>query len=100
MKKPLDIAKVRKALPTGWADEADAMSSDELKGVIVESAANEARIKSERDGDEKLAGAKEIVKDLGGAYSEAIKTQQAKTAYALHRLEEKGDASVGEALDG
>lgn len=76
------------------------MDVDGLKAVIVESAANKARVKAERDGDEKLAGAKEIVKDIGGAYSDAIKTQEAKTAYALHLLEQKGDATVGEALDG
>jgi hypothetical protein len=99
-KKPVDLEKVKKALPTGWAEEADAMDVDALKGVIVECAANESRLKRERDGDEKLAGAKEIVKDIGGGYSEAIKTQQAKTAYSLHLLEQKGDVAVGEALDG
>lgn len=45
--------------------------------------------------DEKLTGAKELVKDFSAAYNEAKKAQRAKIAYALHVLEERGELGTG-----
>jgi len=63
-----------------------------LKSLIVDSQRN---IRAQQDfqaEDAQLEAAKEIVKDLGGGYREAIKTQSAKIVVALQRLEELGDA--------
>lgn len=82
---------VLKNLPTGWSDEADAMSSSALRDVLVDAETKIREVEVEMAADEKLAAAKEIVKDLAGAYREVTKAQRAKIAYALHLLDERGE---------
>lgn len=82
--------KYLKALPAGYKDEADAMDEVALKKVIVDSEGNLYTIEKEKEADTKLTAAKELVKDLSGAYRDAAKTQNAKIKYALFVLESKG----------
>jgi hypothetical protein len=77
-------------LPTGFADEADAMDADQLKSLIVMSESNIYEIEKERENDVKLNAAKELVKEISGPYNDAVKTQTAKVKYALFLLEGKG----------
>ena len=79
-----------KKLPTGFADEADALSEEELKKLIIRSENNINTIEKEKDADPKLNGAKEITKSLTGPYREATSAQKAKIKYALYLLENKG----------
>jgi hypothetical protein len=78
-----------KSLPE-FKDAADAASVEELKKIIVTSEGNIFTIEKEMEADSKLAGAKEIMKDLSEPYRDAKKTQQAKIQYALLLLEGKG----------
>lgn len=82
---------VIKALPTGFLEEAEALDGEGLKAVLVESEANIREVQQEMDADEKLQGAKEIVKDMASAYRDAIKCQRAKIAYSLHLLAGRGE---------
>jgi|SRR5579859_2087416 len=82
--------KFIKKLPTGFTDEADAMSVDDLKKLIVRCEGNVYTIDKEKDADIKLSGAKEIVKELSEPYREAKTVQQLKIKYALFILEGKG----------
>ena len=79
-----------KQLPTGFTDEADAMSQEELKALIVKSESNIYVIDQEKENDDKLNAAKELVKDITAPYRDAIKAQTAKVKYALFLLEGKG----------
>jgi hypothetical protein len=45
--------------------------------------------------DEKLTGARELIKDFMAPYNEAKKAQRAKIAYSLHVLEERGELGIG-----
>ena len=90
------LKKVLKILPVGFADEAGAMSEEELRSVIVQSETNLAEIERQKEADVKLTGAKEIVKDLGGGYAEATKAQRGKISFALHCLEALGKAPESE----
>jgi hypothetical protein len=45
--------------------------------------------------DEKLTGARELIKDFMAPYNEAKKAQRAKIAYSLHVLEERGELGTG-----
>lgn len=73
-----------------FKDTADAASVDELKKIIVECEGNLYTIAKEQDADAKLAGAREMVKELSAPYRDANKHQQAKIQYALLCLESKG----------
>lgn len=73
-----------------FKDTADAASVEELKKTIVECEGNIYTIDQEKEEDIKLAGAKDIVKELSAPYRDAVKAQTAKIKYALFLLEGKG----------
>lgn len=86
----MNIDKLIKKLPTGFADDVAGFNEQQLKDAVLQSEANIRRVEQERDADEKLAGAKELLKDLNGPYRDAIGAQRAKIAYLMHTLEERG----------
>ena len=81
---------VIKNLPTGWKDEADAMSEVQLRSVIVESSNNMKTIEQDILENDALQQLKTKVKDASAGYNDAKKAQRAKIAYALHCLEQSG----------
>ena len=86
----MNIEKLLKKLPTGFADDVAGFNEQQLKDAVLQSEANIRRVEQERDADEKLAGAKELLKDLNGPYRDAIGAQRAKIAYLMYTLEERG----------
>lgn len=92
----MDIKKIIKQLPTGFVEEAAGLDEAGLQEVILGSTANLAQVDKEQQADQKLNGAREIVKDIMGGYNDAKKAQKAKIAYALHLLAEKGSPVVGD----
>ena len=87
----MDIKKIIAKLPVGYAEEASGMDGDALR---AETSIRE--VEKEQTGDEKLQGAREIVKDIVGSYNDAKRAQRAKIAYSLHLLEERGELGVGD----
>jgi len=73
-----------------FKDTADAADVDGLKKIIVECEGNLYTVNKEQEADAKLAGAREMVKELSAPYRDASKHQQAKIQYALLCLESKG----------
>lgn len=86
---PEKWAKVLKELPE-FKDTADAASTDDLKKIIVTSEGNIYTIDKEKEEDNKLNAAKELVKEYSAPYRDAVKVQTAKIKYALFLLEGKG----------
>ena len=91
----MDIKKIIAKLPTGFVEEAAGMDGAALKAAIVRAEELVRETEREQGQDEKLAGAREIVKDLSRGYNDAKRAQRAKIAYALHLLEERGESGVG-----
>ena len=87
----MDIKKLISKLPKGFVDEVASMSSEAMEDAIVASEANIRRVEAEREGDEKLRGARELAKDLSAPYADAVKAQRAKIEYLLWQLEERGE---------
>jgi hypothetical protein len=85
------ITKIREKLPAGFADDADSFSTEKLKEEIVQANANIREQENDRDNDEKLSGAKELVKDYGAGYRDAIKAQNLKIKYMIHLLDQRGE---------
>lgn len=92
----MDIKKILKKLPTGFAEDVASFNTAQLKGVILQSEANIRTVEQEREADDRLRGAKEIVKDLAGPYRDAVTAQRAKIAYAFHVMEERGESITSE----
>jgi hypothetical protein len=86
----MDIKKIIAKCPTGYVEECAAKTEEDLRADIIEAEARIREVVSEREKDEKLNGAKELVKDLSSGYNDAVKAQRAKIAYALHVLDDAG----------
>lgn len=86
---PEKWAKILKDLPE-FKDTADAASADDLKKIIISCEGNIYTIDKEKETDDKLNGAKELVKEYAAPYRDALKVQMAKIKYALFLLEGKG----------
>ena len=82
-------------LPAGYAEDAAGMNGDQLRAEVMRAETSLRWVRQEMKADEKLTGARELVKDLSAAYNEAKKAQRAKIDYSLHVLEERGELGVG-----
>jgi hypothetical protein len=82
--------KVLKDLPE-FKDTADAATADDLKKIIVTCEGNISLVEKEKEEDNKLNGAKELVKEYSAVYRDGIKCQTAKIKYAIFLLEGKGE---------
>lgn len=91
----MDVKKIIAKLPTGFAEDAAGMNGDQLRAEIIKAETSLRTVDQEMKADEKLTGARELMKDLSSAYNEAKKAQRAKIAYALHVLEERGELGTG-----
>ncbi len=87
----MDIKKIIARLPSGYVEETAGMDGAQLRSEIIKAEASLREVDKEQKADEKLQGAKELLKDLAGAYNDARKAQRAKIAYTLHMLEERGE---------
>ena len=86
---PEKWAKLLKKM-TDFKGVADAADSDELKKIIISSEGNISTVEKSKEEDVKINAAKEIIKDLGGAYRDALKAQMTKIKYCLFLLEGRG----------
>lgn len=91
----MDIKKIIAKLPVGFVADAAAMDGAALRAEIVRAEERIRETEREQGQNEKLAGAREIAKDLARGYSDAKRAQRAKIAYSLHLLEERGESGVG-----
>ena len=88
------MSDVKKTLSKSFVDNHEDVNADVAADLIVKAAQKIREIKEERGGDEKLAQAKQIVKDLNSAYSATIKYEQAKIDFLLEKIAEIDSGSV------
>jgi hypothetical protein len=82
--------KWMKVLPPEFRDTADAASVEDLKKMIFTSEGYQYTIEKEKQNDEKLNAARELVKEMSGPYRDSLKIITAKIKYCLFLLEGKG----------
>ena len=95
----MDIKKIAAKLPSGYAEDAAGMSGSQLRDEIIKAETALHEVDKELKADEKVTGARELLKDLVGAYNDTKKAQRAKIQYALHLLEERGELGTSRAAD-
>lgn len=76
------------ALNQSFIDNHEKVNEDEAGALIVKAEQKIKALEEERAADEKLAAAKQIVKDLNSAYTSAIKYEKAKITFLLEKIEE------------
>ena len=91
----MDIKKIIAKLPAGFAEEAAGLSATQLRAEIIKAETAIRWTEQEKAADEKLSGARSLVKDLSAPYNEAKGAQTAKIKYSLHVLEERGELGTG-----
>jgi hypothetical protein len=78
----------KKTLSKSFVDNHEDISEDAAGELIVSSTQKIKEIEQEREADEKLAAARQIVKDISSAYTSAIKYEKAKINFLLEKIEE------------
>lgn len=94
----MDIKKIISRLPTGFVEDAAGMDGDALRAEIIKAETSIREVEREMGQDDKLQGARDIVKDIVGSYNDAKRAQRAKIAYSIHLLEERGELGRGEGV--
>ena len=92
---------VKKVLSKSFVDNHENVTEDVAADLIVRAEMKIKEIKEERAADGKLEQAKQIAKDLNGAYNSAIKYEQAKISFLLEKIEEiqSGDVNPSSSLN-
>lgn len=75
-------------LNKSFLDNNESVNEDTASEQIVLATQKIREIEQEREADEKLAAAKQIVKDINSAYTSAIKYEKAKIQFFLEKIEE------------
>lgn len=79
---------VKKILSKSFVDNHENIDEDTAGQLIVKAEQKIKEIREERAADDKLAAAKQIVKDLNGAYTSAINYETAKIQFLLDKIAE------------
>lgn len=82
------VKGARKILGNAFVENNDNVNEDVAAELIVKAEQKMKEIEEEREADERLAAAKNIVKDLNGSYTSAIKYERAKINYLLEKIAE------------
>jgi hypothetical protein len=83
-----------KTLSKAFVDNNEDVSEDYAGEQIVIATQKIREIEQERDADEKLTAAKQIVKDINAAYTSAIKYERAKINFFLEKIAEIHNGEV------
>jgi len=94
----MDILKILAKLPAGYAEDVAGFDTGRLQTEVLKCETNIRQVEQEKEADEKLSGAKSLVKDLSAPYRDAVAAQRAKIKYLLHVLEERGQLPEGEGV--
>lgn len=82
------MSNVKKVLSKSFVDNHESVDEDKASELIVSAELKIKEIEEERQADERLMAAKQIVKDLNSAYTSAIKYERAKVQFCLEKIQE------------
>jgi hypothetical protein len=82
------MANAKKVLSKSFVDNHETINEDSAGELVVSAELKIKEIEEERAADERLMAAKQIVKDLNGAYTSAIRYERAKIQFLLEKIQE------------
>lgn len=77
-----------KSLSKSFVENHQNIDEDTAGALVVKAEQKIREIKEEREADEKLMAAKNIVKDLNAAYTSAINYEKSKISFLLDKIDE------------
>jgi FlaA1/EpsC-like NDP-sugar epimerase len=81
-------ATAKKVLNKSFVDNHENIDEDKAAQLIVLAEQKIKEVQEEKDADEKLIAAKQMVKDINSAYTSAIKYERAKISFLLEKISE------------
>jgi hypothetical protein len=84
----------KKALSKSFVENHENVTEDVAADLIVGAEMKIREIQEERSADDKLATAKQIVKDLNAAYNSAIAYERAKIQFLVEKINEIRNGEV------
>lgn len=90
MGKHNKVKKILAKLPSGYEADVASLGEEALKVEIIKAEERISDIKQSEEEDQKLAGARELAKELAAPYADAVAAQRAKIDYVLHVLSSRG----------
>ncbi len=87
-KKKLSLGKAEEVLSKSFVDNVKDLTAEELQELVIQCEKTVRKLKVEKKNDDRLNAAKDLVKDLSGAYSSAISYEEAKKSFLMDRIEE------------
>lgn len=90
----MSYSKAKSLLSTSFVENHEDVAEDEAADEIVRAYQEIQKIEENMEGDEKLTGAKNIVKDLASGYKSAIKLEKAKITFFLGKIKEIQNGTV------
>jgi len=83
-------AKWAKKLPSGWSEEADSLSLDDLKKKLVEFERTISSTEKDMENDGKLLDLKKETKEVGDQYKDIIDAHRAMIKYLVYIIDSRG----------
>jgi phosphoglycerate-specific signal transduction histidine kinase len=84
----IDLGKAKKILSQSFLEENASINEDEAAQLIVKAEQTVKALTEEMEADEQLSAAKQVVKDLQGAYKSALAYEHAKIRFLLEKIDE------------
>ena len=88
------MADVKKTLSKSFVDNHEDINEDTAVQLVVQAEQKIREIEEEKSADQQLATAKQIVKDINSAYTNAIRYERAKISFLLEKINEIQDGDV------
>lgn len=82
--------KLANKLPSGYQDNTDGKTNDELLKEILKASHVQADTEKDMENDDKLLSLRDDLKILSGGYKDVIAEQNAKIKYCLFLLKSRG----------
>lgn len=82
--------KLAKKLPAEFADNINAMETEEIKKRIFEAEGQVYNIENDLDTNEKIISAKNDLKEMTAPYRESKAGEQAKIKFCIFTLDQRG----------
>lgn len=97
MSKKPNYGKAKEILSKTFVENAESLSEDQIEHLITKASQKIKEIKFEKEADERLAAARQIVKDLGSSYKAAAQYEKARIDFLLEKLADLQGTPIGEA---
>ncbi len=97
----VSLGKAKKVLSKSFLENNANISVDQAADMVVRSELKIRDLTEERNNDENLTAAKQVVKDLSAGYNSAIQYEQAKISFLLEKIAsiESGEVNPDSAVN-